>query len=96
VADGKQALMGESLMVADDSMVYLTVTSQHTPDATISVYRNGEQINTGQDYIRSGDSLESNITFQASGEPEWVRAEVVSSTGKVLLMSNPVYINFRD
>lgn len=96
VADGNQALMGESLTVADGGTISLTVTSQNTPDATVALYRNGELLTTEHDYVRDGDLLESVITLQASGEPEWVRAEVASSTGKVLLMSNPVYINFRD
>ena len=96
VADGNQALMGESLTVADGGTISLTVTSQNTPDAIVALYRNGELVTTEHDYVRDGDLLQSVITLQASGEPEWVRAEVVSSTGKVLLMSNPVYINFRD
>lgn len=94
--EGNQALMGGSLTVADGSTVKLTVTSWHTPDATIALYRNGEPVLAEHDYIRKDHLLESVITLQASGEPEWVRAEVVSPAGKVLLMSNPVYINFRD
>lgn len=54
------------------------------------------RVSTGHDYVRAGDLLESVITLQAYGEPEWMRVEVVSSTGKVLLMSNPVYINYRE
>tara|TARA_R110002072_G_scaffold170552_2_gene324184 strand:- start:117279 stop:118784 length:1506 start_codon:yes stop_codon:yes gene_type:complete len=96
VADGNQALMGESLMVADGGSISLTVTSQNTPDATVALYRNGELLSTEHDDVRDGGLLESVITLQASGEPEWVRVEIVSSTGKVLLMSNPVYINFGD
>ena len=95
VADGNQALMGESLTVADGGSISLTVTSQNTPDATVALYRNGELVTTEHDYVRNSDSLESVITLQASGQPEWVRVEVVSATGKVLLMSNPVYINFQ-
>lgn len=96
VSGSDQALMGESLNVAAGETVSLSVTSRHTPDATITLYHNGEQVNSFSDSVRDGDALEATMTLQATGAPEWVRAEVVSSTGKVLLMSNPVHINFQE
>lgn len=96
VSDTHQAMMGESINVAMGESIWLTVSSRHTPDATITLYHNGEQINSLLDSVRDADALEVAMTLQATGAPEWVRAEVVSPNGKVLLMSNPVYINFQE
>lgn len=96
VADGNQAMMGGSLTVATGSEISFTMTSWHTADASIALYRNGEPVSAEHDYTSDGDMLQSRIRLRATGEPEWVRVEVLSSAGKVLLMSNPVYINFHD
>ena len=95
VAGSSRAMMGESLITPAGSTISLTVSSRFTPEATIELYRNGELVSTELDYVRDGELLETTMTFQAAGEPEWVRVEVVSATGKVLLISNPVYINFQ-
>jgi hypothetical protein len=95
VAGSNRAMMGESLITPEGSTISLTVSSRFTPEATIELYRNGELVSTELDYVRDGELLETTMTFQAAGEPEWVRVEVVSATGKVLLISNPVYINFQ-
>lgn len=96
VAEGGRAMMGDSLKAADGNTISLTVSAWNTPDATILLYRNGDPVIAEFDYLRDNDLVEATITIQATDESEWMRAEVVSDTGKVLLMSNPVYINFPD
>lgn len=95
-AGGEHALMGETLVVAAGDDIRMTVSAQNTPDATFALYHNGEPVSVEIDYERDGDLLEATITLQATGESEWLRAEVVSTEGKVLLMSNAVYVNFLD
>lgn len=95
-AGGEHALMGETLVVAAGDDIRVTVSAQNTPDATFALYHNGALVNVELDYVRDDDLLETTITLQATGESEWLRAEVVSTQGKVLLMSNAVYVNFLD
>ena len=96
VAGNNQAMMGETIEAPEGSAIDLTVSSMNTPDSTIELYRNGELISAEHDYSRNGDQLETSVIFQATGEPEWIHAEVVSAAGKVLLISNPIYINFPE
>jgi len=95
-AGGEHALMGETLVVPAGNDIRVTVSAQNTPDATFALYHNGEPVSAELDYVRDDDLLETTITLQATGESEWLRVEVVSAEGKVLLMSNAVYVNFLD
>ncbi|MDP2285541.1 MAG: CehA/McbA family metallohydrolase [Pseudohongiella sp.] len=95
-ADGKSALMGEMLEVAAGGDIRVTISARNTPDATVALYHNGELVSAEPDYVSTGELLETTIILQASGQSEWLRAEVVSPEGKVLLMSNAVYVNFLD
>lgn len=95
-AGGEHALMGETLVVAAGDDIRVTVSAQNTPDATFALYHNGEPLSVDLDYASNGGLMETTIMLQATGESEWLRAEVVSTEGKVLLMSNAVYVNFLD
>jgi hypothetical protein len=93
---GEHALMGETLEVSAGGDIRVTVSAQNTPDAIFALYHNGEPVSAELDYVTNGDLLQTTITLRATGESEWLRAEVVSIEGKVLLMSNAVYVNFLD
>lgn len=95
-AEGKHVMMGETLEVAAGGDIRVTISAQNSADAIFVLYHNGEAVSTELDYVRDDDLLETTITLQATGQSEWLRAEVVSTEGKVLLMSNAVYVNFLD
>jgi hypothetical protein len=43
--------------------------------------------------ITSSDQTVS-TTWQSDGQQHWLRADVISSSGKLQLLGNPVYVNF--
>lgn len=81
--------MGSSLTVVSGDDVIVSVVVDNVPDAVVQLVQNGKR---GSAAARSTGA---SWTFRLSGDgrPGWVRAEAWSSDGRLLLLSNPVYLN---
>ncbi|MBC54267.1 MAG: phosphotransferase [Gammaproteobacteria bacterium] len=87
------AMMGDTVPAGRGENVTVAVTASQIPGASIALYHNGTPIATSDQVISSDHQMTATVTVAATGEPEWFRAEVISAEGRVLLLSNPVYVN---
>ncbi|MCW8194629.1 PHP domain-containing protein [Proteobacteria bacterium 005FR1] len=93
-ASEQKALMGDTLRAPQGSSVTLTARIDGVIKPRLLLVRNGEALSVKAEYEGDGDSSIARAELEASGEREWIRAEVLSESGEVLLLSNPVYLNF--
>lgn len=89
----QKASMGETLRAQTGSAVTLTARIDNVVNPRLVLVRNGEVVSHEAEFERDGNSVLARLELQASGRPEWIRAEVLSESGEVLLLSNPVYLN---
>ncbi len=91
---GNEARMGGVLEVSAGAPVTLEVVVSHVPDANIDLYLNGVAADIEPvGLAENGQELTFEFELPVTSETRWVRAEVRSSQGTVLLLSNPVYLH---
>lgn len=89
----RTAVMGETLKAPEGSVIELTVRVEEVAGARVLLIRNGAALKAEPEYARQGNMTVARLRFEANGDKEWIRAEVLSRSGETLLLSNPVYIN---
>jgi len=91
------AAMGGVLQAGSGNEIDITIRIVNAPDSNIVVYRNGVALTTGIDYTRSDNLITAHARFTSEGQQEWFRAEVIDQKdGRVLMLSNPIYVNFPE
>jgi hypothetical protein len=90
----EKALMGGTLRAPPGSMVSLTVRVDDVANPQVQLIRSGETLSRTPEYEHDGNSTVARVSLEATGNREWVRAEVLSQSGETLLLSNPVYFNY--
>jgi hypothetical protein len=92
--DGKLAGMGDALDAPAGSHVDLQVTVTAPPGSHVNLLADGKQMDiaTGTTIDRAAQQLHAN--WQSDGQRHWLRADVHGADGKLLLIGNPVYINY--
>ncbi|MEX0739287.1 MAG: CehA/McbA family metallohydrolase [Pseudohongiella sp.] len=88
------AIMGENLQVSSGDEIEINVNVEHAPDSSIILYRNGVAMTNAINYTHANNSMTAQSVFTSTGQREWFRTEVIDQQNNVLMLSNPVYINF--
>jgi hypothetical protein len=105
-ANGQHAEMGDALTVGGKTHVRLSVHVAGVPaDAVVSWAGDGSKLMTagmkpaqhgsaGATAATAGSSGDMHRTFDliADGRRHWLRADVRSADGKLLLLGNPIYL----
>ena len=93
-AGSNHARMGENLQAKSGEVVHLTIHVAACAHAKLDMFVDGKEVSAllPMNIAQPDQTLTADWT-SAEGR-HWIRAEVHDSSGKMLLLSNPVYINF--
>mgnify|MGYP003945421433 CR=1 FL=1 len=92
VADSKTVEMGDALTVVKGTSVHVAVHTAALVGQQLRVLDNGKPIDiAGHDAIPPSGEL--TFDWTSDGKPHWLRVDVRSPEGKLLILGNPVYIN---
>lgn len=90
---GKTVGMGDALNVARGASLHVAARTTALDGQRVRVLDNGKPVDlSGRDVIAS-DGLVS-FDWASDGRPHWLRVDVRSPEGKLLVLGNPVYINY--
>jgi hypothetical protein len=88
------AVMGGVLAVREGETVEMTVTVSNLPDANVRLIRSGgAPIPPDGLPAQSQGRLRWSYSLVGDGGVGWVRAEGVDGTGRLVLLSNPIYLD---
>lgn len=86
--------MGADLTVRADEKVDISVSAIATAGATIRGWLNGRELTPVATEQMNDGSLLAEYQFTHDGSRAWFRAEVIDAEGRIILISNPVYLNY--
>jgi hypothetical protein len=86
--------MGGMLHPVSGMEVRFSVHVIHIPDCQIQIIEDGKPLSQENSPISGSQDEMKSFAIQSDGQRHWVRVEVHSADGKVLLVGNPIYINF--
>jgi hypothetical protein len=91
----RQADMGGNLIAGAGTAVDFEAHVTHVTDARVVVLLDGKPLPQGEMAI---GSVDQHLPFRwtADGAPHWLRIEVRDASGKLLLIGNPIYIDFKS
>jgi len=90
---GAEAAMGDALPAPAGAAVQFRVQVTAMRGAQLRVTDNGRVIQPLRVAAIGGDEAQLAFDYASDGKPHWIRADVVSAEGKLLLLGNPVYLN---
>jgi hypothetical protein len=95
VRDGSsEARMGDSLAIRSGEVVKIELHVVACPQAAVHLLVDGKDREPSAPMPAAGGDETLKTTWTSDGGRHWIRAEVRDSAGKLLLLGNPVYINF--
>ena len=83
----REGAMGDILKAAAGEVVHFTLRMQNLQGAYPEV------VHDEPDARRFGEGM-TNFDYESDGKPHWFRVNVRSMDGKLLILGNPVYLNF--
>jgi len=88
------AAMGDSMSAPAGTSIELSIHATHVAGMKVEVIEDGHPLSsfTSPD-IKQDDEVKT-LVVPSDGTKHWIRANVVSSAGEILLLGNPVYLNF--
>jgi hypothetical protein len=90
---GKTVGMGDAMSVAKGMSMHIAARTMALDGQRVRVIDNGKRVDlSGRDVIATGGVV--SFDWASDGQPHWVRVDVRSSEGKLLVLGNPVYINY--
>jgi len=92
-AGGATAMMGDTLKLATGATARFTVHAAHVAGDRLAVEEDGKPIEL-PDTALTGDDETRTFEVKGDGQRHWVRVDVLSATGRVLI-GNPIYLTGR-
>jgi hypothetical protein len=91
-ADGRQAMMGDALAAPAGTTVRFTVTTRGVADGRLRILDNGKPVTPAAASTPSADG--AHFTLPGDGKRHWIRVDVLAGDGRLLLLGNPIYLNW--
>ena len=93
---GSTANMGGVLAASKGQPVALQVHVAGCDGASLHFFVDGEMANTLPSQTIAGDNATLHADWNSDGARHWIRAEVVDHDKHILLLGNPIYINWKS
>jgi hypothetical protein len=87
--------MGGNLVAGAGAAIAFEAHITHAADARMRVLLDGKPLSQGEMAVDSTDQRLP-LRWVADGAPHWLRVEVRDASGKLLLIGNPIYIDFKS
>jgi predicted metal-dependent phosphoesterase TrpH len=95
-AGSSHAKMGGDLDEAANVPIDLDLHVVGCTGATVHLLADGKEVPSLAPMAVSGDDVTLKVKWTGDGGRHWLRAEIRDSQGGLMLLSNPVYINFEQ
>jgi hypothetical protein len=92
--DGKIAGMGDALAAPAGSTVRFQASATAPAGSRIEVIADGKIAHPAGDFAIHETSQSVSFDWSADGKRHWIRANVRDANGQLLLLGNPVYVNY--
>jgi len=93
-AGGKTAMMGDTISPAAGADVHFVLSMRGLEGAHAEVVRDGELTTLLDSSTVKSASESREFEYRADGKRHWVRLNVRGADGTLLILGNPVYLNF--
>ena len=93
-AGGKTVMMGGAVSTAPATAVHFVLTMKNLEGAHAEVICDGEPTSLLDSSAVKANPETREFDYKADGKRHWVRVNVRSADGKLLVLGNPVYLNF--
>jgi hypothetical protein len=93
-AGGAEAQVGDALSSRSGSTVEFEIRADNIPGAHIEVIQDGRIIQTEADLSIKQAAQTLRFDWRSDGERHWLRVNVRDADGKLLLVGNPIYLNW--
>jgi hypothetical protein len=93
-AGGQKAMMGDTLKAPAGTPINLTLTMDHLAGAHAELVRDGEVVPFGDHAPVKVEHESWQLTQTSDGRRHWLRVNVRATDGSLLVLGNPVYLNF--
>ncbi|HEY6845263.1 MAG TPA: CehA/McbA family metallohydrolase [Terracidiphilus sp.] len=93
-AGTRNASMGDALQCSDGQQASFSITMTELEGAHPEVIRDGEVTTLGDTSAVTGNAAKHDFNFACDGKRHWLRVNMRSTEGKLLLLGNPIYLNF--
>lgn len=90
----RKARMGESISASAGELVRITVDTEACSRATVHLFLDGRAVSSLPPQSIHSASAHTNFEWKVEAGRHEIRAEIRDSNDKLLVLSNPVYINF--
>ena len=89
-----KVVMGDNLNVPAMAAVDFSLHVAHARGSSIELIRDGEKLNAIASPLLASDDETRTFRFPSDGLRHWIRATIRDQSGRAVLISNPIYINF--
>lgn len=93
-AGAKTVSMGDDLRVDAGTDVHFSLTMTGLEGAHAEVIRDGEVTTLLDSSVVKGQTESREFEYKADGKRHWIRVNVRGADGALLILGNPVYLNF--
>ena len=91
-SDSPRTMMGDQLAASAGTSIEFRVHLDHCPASTVHLFLDGRETPALAPLAATRESETLPFTWKSDGSRHWLRAEVRDTDGKLLLVSNPIYI----
>ncbi|GIK49464.1 MAG: CehA/McbA family metallohydrolase [Hyphomonadaceae bacterium] len=91
----RSAMMGETIAAARGALVSFAVETHGAPEgARLEIWRDGAPFETDADDAPLAANETRRFSWRSDGARHWFSANVRAEDGRLILIGNPIYINF--
>ncbi len=92
--DDSTAFMGANLNARPGVAIQFSIHVAHASGSRVEIVEDGRKTDPLDDAAVTQDDEVKSFEMRSDGARHWVRVSVRSAEGRLLLLSNPVYVNF--
>ncbi len=93
-AGGKTAMMGDAIASAVGTDVHFTLTMKGLEGAHPEMIRDGEVVTLEDASVVKEPAEMRKFDYKSDGKRHWIRVNVRGADGSLLILGNPIYLNF--
>jgi hypothetical protein len=91
--DGKTVMMGDTITVPQGKQIHLTVKANGLQGLRPELVIDGQTTTLGKPPANQADTIRT-YDFASDGKRHWIRVNIRSERGVLLILGNPIYLNF--
>ena len=95
VDGSNKAMLGDALLAPARSEIEIEAHVMNCPHMELRFLLDGKPVDDLKTTVRERDQTFS-FSLPSDGKQHWLRPDVVNSDGKLVLLGNPIYLNYQE